>query len=129
MKNNFSYSFEDRFNQLLQKDGTYERDLERKALFYILAGNLDLYSKVNFIYDFEDKGIKPECLESEGVDFCSSSRKLIKLGFNLFNSFPADVIDTFYVLDEDNFNLALNAIKIRFGKDEVNPFLITNNEK
>lgn len=44
------------------------------------------------------------------------SFKATKISYNLFNSFPADVIDTFYLLDEDNFELALNAIKIRFNK-------------
>lgn len=115
-KSNVLYSFEDRFNQLLERDRTHEKDVERKALFYIIAGNSDLYSKVNFIYDFEDKSINPECLESGEVDFCSSSRKLVKLAFNLYNSYPADVIDTFYVLDDSNFELALNAIKIRFNR-------------
>ena len=105
-----------RFTELLARDNTYKTDVERKALFWILAGNDDLYSKVDFIYDFEDHSIKPECLENEAVDFCSSSQKLIKLGFNLYNSYPADVLDTFYVLDDENFNLALDALKIRLHR-------------
>lgn len=117
-KNNILYSFEDRFNQLLEKDGTHDDDLERKALLYIMAGNDDLYNKADFIYDFKDRIINPECLESEEVDFCSSSRKLIKLAYNLYNSrHGADVVDTFYLLDNNNFNLALNAIKLRFNRD------------
>ena len=111
------YNFEDRYEELLKKDKTAEDDRERKSLFYILAGNLDLYGKVNYIYDFDERMIKSECLDSEEVDFCSSSRKLIKLGYNLYNSSNgADVMDTFYILDNDNFELALNAIKLRFGK-------------
>lgn len=51
-------------------------------------------------------------------DFCSSSRKLIRLAFNLYNGYEADVVDTFSILDYDNFNLAINAIKIRFNKGE-----------
>lgn len=116
-KNDVLYSFEDKFKQLLEKDGTHDDDLERKALLYIIAGNDDLYNKAEFIYDFKDRSINRECLESEEVDFCSSSRKLIKLGFNLYNSFPADVVDTFYLLDNNNFNLALNALKLRFNRD------------
>ena len=110
------YNFEERYNKLIEKDGTSEGDTERKALFYILAGNIDLYRKADYIYDFKERLITPECLDNGMVDFCSSSRKLVKLAYNLFNSFPADVIDTFYVLDEDNFNLALNAIKLRFNR-------------
>lgn len=115
-KNDFLCGFEDRFNHLLERDGTHHGDSERRSLFYILAGNDDLYSKVDFIYDFEDNSINPDCLESEEVDFCSSSRKLIKLAFNLYNSYPADVIDTFYLLDNNNLNLALNAIKLRLNR-------------
>lgn len=110
------YSFEERYNKLIEKDGTNEGDTERKAMFYILAGNIDLYMKMDHIYNFKERLITPECLDSGLVDFCSSSKKLVKLAYNLFNSFPADVMDTFHVLDEDNFNLALNAIKLRFNK-------------
>jgi len=115
-ENNFLYEFDDRLNYLLERAGVDPSDLERKALFFIIAGNDDLYSKVDFIYDFEDNSINPDCLESEEIDFCSSSRKLIKLAFNLYNSYPADVIDTFYLLDKNNFNLALNAIKLRLNR-------------
>ena len=110
--------FQERFSELLQRDGTHEGDFERKALFYIIAGNDDLYGKVGYIYDFQEGIINPKCLESEEVDFCSSSRKLIKLAYNLYNSrHGADVVDTFYMLDDDNFNLALNAIKLRFDRE------------
>lgn len=108
------YNFKERYDELIEKDGTYKGDNEREALFYILAGNMDLYRKVDYIYDFKERAITPECLEG-GVDLPSSSRRLIKLAYNLFNSYPADVIDSFAGLDEDNFNLALNAIKIRFN--------------
>lgn len=113
------YSFKERYDKLIEKDGTGKGDNEREALFYILAGNTDLYSKAEYIYNFKERIITPECLEGETIDLCSSSRKLVKLAYNLFNSFPADVIDTFYVLDEDNFNLALNAIKLRFNKTTI----------
>lgn len=118
-KNEFLYGFENRFNQLLQRDNTLKSDVERESLFYIIAGNDDLYRKVDYIYDFENRCIKPECLESEEVDFCSSTRKLIKLAFNLYNGYPADVLDTFRNLDDNNFELALNALKIRFKKYSI----------
>lgn len=86
---NFSYDFRERLVSLVDRDKMYKEDLERKALFYILSGNLNLYQKVDYIYDFENRVITPKCLESTEVDFCDSSRKLIKLAFNLFNGFPA----------------------------------------
>lgn len=104
-----------KYNELIEKANVHQFDLERKSLFWILGNNKDLYSKINHIYDFKDNSIKPECLESSDVDFSSSSRNLIKLAFNLYNSFPSDVVDTFSVLDEDNFEIAIKAIRIRFN--------------
>jgi len=106
------------FNTLIERDKTRPGDAERTALFWILSGNTDLFEKSSSIYDFDDHFIKPDVLENGIVDFCSGSRSLVKLGFNLFNSFPADVINTFCTLDSDNFELAIEAIKIRFNHDE-----------
>ena len=105
---------EQRLQELLAKDKTHPKDMERKAMFYILSGNDDLYSKVHHIYDFQENSIKSECLESDNVDLSSSARRLINLAFNLYNGLPADVSDTFYLLDEDNSQLAIEAIKLRF---------------
>lgn len=119
-----------RFIELLEREGAHKDDLERKALFYILSGNDDLYSKVNHIYDFDEHLIKPECLgvteemiangyehnDSKEPDFCSSSRALVKLAFNLYNGSPADVLSVFCVLEQENFDLAMDAIRIRLNK-------------
>lgn len=105
----------ERFDELMKRDGTTQGDRERASLFWILANNDDLYKKSRYIYDFEDRSIRPECLEGE-IDLCSSSRRLVKLGYNLFNGFPADVMDSLCVLDEDNFAVAIEAMKIRFNK-------------
>lgn len=102
-----------RMQQLLERSDAYPGDLERQALFFILAGNEDLYSKVNSIYDFEENIIKNECLDG-GVDLSSGSRNLVKLGYNLFNGFEASVTEVFEGLDEENKRLAIEAIKIRF---------------
>jgi len=107
-------SIDDRLEELMEKDRTLLDDKKRKAFFFIIAGNDDLYSKVNFIYDFNERNIKSDCFENENVDFCNSSNRLIKLAFNLYNSFPADVYDTFYLLDDKNLKLAINAIRMRF---------------
>jgi hypothetical protein len=106
---------EQRLQELLEKDKTHPKDMERKAMFYVLSGNDDLYSKVHHIYDFQENSINSECLDSNKVDFSSSARKLIKLAYNLYNGFPADVSDTFYLLDEENSKLAIEAIKLRFN--------------
>lgn len=104
------------FNELMERAKVSKGDTERKALFYIVSGNFDLYNKVNHIYNFEENKINIDCLEGGKVDFSSSSRTLVKLAYNLYNSYPSDsVIDTFYLLDEQNFKLAMNAIRLRFN--------------
>lgn len=148
----------ERFNELLNRDGTNPRDLERQSFFYILAyaNQGDLYKKVDHIYDFKDHSIKPEVIAyteyqleenramgepwmnrcamcelplDEGEthkctycnnlpDLCSSSKKLVQLAFNLYNLYDcrADVADTLCVLDDENFEIAMKAIRIRFNK-------------
>ena len=112
----------ERFKELLQSDNTYREDVERRSLFYILSGNEDLFRKKNHIYDFKDHSIEPDCLDSENVDFSTSSKALIRLGFNLYNSYSDDStspIDILYSLDGNNYNLAMNGMDIRFGKSMV----------
>ncbi|WP_432409388.1 DUF6075 family protein [Wukongibacter sp. M2B1] len=46
-----------------------------------------MFSKRKHIYDFEKGAINQACLDSGEVDFCSSSRALIRLGYNLYNSY------------------------------------------
>ncbi|SKC66571.1 DUF6075 family protein [Maledivibacter halophilus] len=106
------------FKSILMEDNTNPKDVERQSLFYIIAGNEDLYSKRKHIYDFAERAINPECLESSEVDFSSSSRALIRLGYNLYNSYSdkyTTPIDILYGLDSDNYVLALNSLDIRFG--------------
>lgn len=107
--------FSERFNQMILQDNTSEHDRERRSFFFIMAGNEDLSNKITYFYDFEDHSIKPESLEENVVDLCSSSLKLVTLAFNLFNGYPADVFETFSVLDHENLSLAIDAIKLRFN--------------
>ncbi len=107
------------FNELIQKDNTYPRDTERYSLFYIIAGNEDLFRKRKFLYDFESNGIKANCIDDGTVDLSSSAKALVRLAFNLFNSYEdkyTTPIDIFYSLDDKNYNLAMNSIAIRFGR-------------
>lgn len=106
------------FQLLIREDNTHSKDIERYALFYIIAGNDDLFKKRYFIYDFKDNSINPECLTNGSTDFSTSSRSLVRLAFNLYNNYNDDYIspmDIFYSLDEKNYNLAIKAIDIRFG--------------
>lgn len=107
-----------RFYNLMAEDNTDVCDKERQSLFYILAGNSDLYQKKNGIYDMKTHCIIPS-LSNKGVkiDLAGGSKALVKLGFNLYNGMKQKgngICDIFWNLDEQNRRLALNAIKIRF---------------
>jgi hypothetical protein len=110
------------YERYLSMDRTHPQDVERKALFYILAGSEDIRGKgINNFYDFTEHSIKSEVLgEESNVDLCSSSRTLVKLAFNLYNNYheSESVNNTFSGLDNKNFDLAINAVKIRFNKQE-----------
>lgn len=105
------------FEELIKRDNTKNTDIERLALFYILANNEDLFQKVNYIYDFDDHSIKIDCFNR--VDLSSSSEALVKLAFNLYNGFKAeysDILSIFSTLDEKNYDIAMKAINIRFRR-------------
>ena len=105
---------EERYFELLEKDNTSRTDLERYSLFYILA-NSDIFSKIDYIYDFKNHWIKIDCFEK--TDFSSTSKKMVELAFNLYNGNPApDPLTIFGGLDDDNFQICLNAISIRFSQ-------------
>lgn len=109
---------ENRLVNLLKRDKTQATDVERLALFYIIAGNTDLYNKVSCIYNFTGHHIEPDCIYDGSVDFCSSSRSLVRLAYNLFNGYQDDNLSPVEVLsslDADNFYLATESLNIRFG--------------
>ncbi len=104
----------EKIERMMAKDNTHPKDKEREALFFIICGNQELYNLREQIYNFKEKCIEPEILES-GI--CTSSKQLIKLAFNLYNSYPMEsVMDTLSGLDEYNFELAMHAIRLRFDK-------------
>lgn len=111
---------EERYKILIEKSGLNYEDMEREALFYLLAGNSDLYRQVDRIYDFQKQQLK--CIAEDGqVDFSNiytstSSKSLLKLGIQLYNNgTDITVFATFRCLDADNAQIALNAIKIRYN--------------
>ena len=101
---------------LVMEDQMCTGDVERASLFYIISGNDDLYRKQRFIYDTKDHSIK-RCLDNTDVDFSSSIKALIRLGFNLYNGWSDEYttpVDLLGCLDDNSRKLAKNAIQIRF---------------
>lgn len=102
------------FDTLCIMDSTYASDYERKALFYIIAGNDELYNIAEKLYDIESHSIRIRNINKAILS--SSAKKLLLIGLNLYNNYKNSnsILDTFACQDENNFFLALQAIKIRF---------------
>ena len=111
-----------KYLNLIENTRIYEHDLERMSLFYIISGNDDLFRKKNYIYDFRENCIRIECLGSGEVDFSSSSKNLIRIGFNLYNGYMDEIMNPLWMLaslDPVNLNLLFNAIYLRFTQETV----------
>lgn len=108
----------ERFLSMAAEDGMYPGDSERASLFYLIAGNDDLYRKRRFIYDSAEHCIRA-CLNNPNVDFSSGTTAMVRLGFNLYNGWadkyttPLSILGS---LDSRNLQLAGNAIMIRFNR-------------
>lgn len=114
--NFYGEEHEQKFLHLVAKTNC-SGDSERKALFYIIAGCDELFGYRNKIYDFETHMLKISRNLCGLKCMCSSSKALLKLGFQLYNSSinKVNVYDTFYCLDSNNKKIALEAIRLRFN--------------
>ncbi len=109
----------ERFLALATEDNMHPGDYGRASLFFLLSGNDDLYKKRRHIYDTGRHGIC-RCLENAGVDFSSSARSLIRLGFNLYNNWSDEYTTPWWILgrlDQNNLWLAERAVRIRFSPE------------
>jgi hypothetical protein len=106
------------FLNLVKLSNLHPQDVERKSLFYVIAGNSDLFSKKNSIYNFNNNSLIFISFDLIEADFSSSSKALIRLSLNLFNGYSDEFTNPFYLfypLGNQNYILAINAIFIRFG--------------
>lgn len=95
----------------------YTVDRDMKSMFYLITGVQALYSNIYDMYDFVKNRIKKGNIEALEDILSRSEIRLLYLGLNLFNqSKTQSNFSLFNSLDEDNFKLALNAIKIRFNQ-------------
>src|SRR5699024_674838 len=101
----------ERLIELLERDNTNDNDNERKAMFTILAGNEDLYSKVDKIYDFEERSINLDVFEE--VDLSRGAYQLVKLDFNLYSFHnEAIVAEVIRFLDNLNYILSIESVYV-----------------
>ncbi|MBZ9684983.1 DUF6075 family protein [Clostridium estertheticum] len=105
---------EQSFLEFIASDNVEVNDVERLSLFYLLALNKDTRRSINSLYNFEGRHIEPEALDRGWQT--SSSRKVTKLAFNLFNNFNDREYDDFSPLELFSTSDALymsEALKIR----------------
>lgn len=110
-----------RYYNLVERDNMFIGDSYRESLFYIIAGNNDLYENVDTIYNFKKHSIN---IVNKGklnnLEFLTStSSKLLVLALDLFtakNSYGKCVTDIFNSLSFEDFELAINALRIKFRK-------------
>lgn len=102
----------DNFNRLMTEAKVSSGDMDRVAMFYVIAGNTDLMNKVRALYDFKNKEIYLDW--AERADFSGGARRLVALAFNLFNGYETNPYNTFGILDCENRELAHRAIRVRF---------------
>lgn len=112
---------EKRFEKLIERANIGSSDIERYSLFYLIAGNEDLYNQVDKIYNFNKRQLQDRNEDEEGnlyfpcLMLCSSSKRILNLAIQLYNDTNNQkVSDTFSGLDMNNFLLCINAITYRF---------------
>lgn len=81
------------YNDCLER-GKCAGDCYREALFYTLGLNEETRKHVDRLYDFRERGIRPEGL-AEGWQ-TSGSLRVVRLAFNLYNGFCEDGYETEY---------------------------------
>lgn len=111
---------EERYKELIKKNGANNEGSDIKAMFFILSGENSLYNSVEKLYDFKERVITPE---KKGI-LSSGQEALLVLAYNLYCNWDKynerintySVTDVFERLDKRNFKLAINAIKIAFNQ-------------
>lgn len=91
----------------------YRNNKEYLSVVYIMAGNEELHRKMNRYFNTKEGMFSSDDMFNE-EDFSSGNRILAKLAVHLFNDnetvSPLDIISA---LDDEWFQLALNAIHFR----------------
>lgn len=107
-----------RRDELMKRAGANDKDIERKALFHILASD-DLYPLIDDIYDFDNYGgIKSNILGYTEAEIDSTQEVMIRIAFHLYNGYSKGMSclkAELSKLDGKNLEIVKEAIKIRYG--------------
>lgn len=114
-----------------------QQDPYRKALFYLFGLMSQTRQHIQDVYDFEESGIRPEGLEKSWQT--SSTIKLTRLAFNLYNGYAGDEnrdnvrnYSPYYLFDNGLLPYFAEAVKLRYAEyahpmeQSYLPFSMTN---
>lgn len=105
----------ERYEEIKQGMGFTNDTGEYASFTYILSSPI-VYPKVNLVLGKDYKFRGYDEVKDLIAPLSTSEQVLINLAVSLYTSTGGDsVMDTFTSLDKDNFEVALNSIKIRFG--------------
>jgi DNA polymerase III delta subunit len=91
----------------------FRSNKEYLAVVYLMTGNEELYQKIKPYFNAKSGGFDSTKMFDE-QDFSSGLIVLAKLAVHLFNSHEkVEPIDLILSVDENGFNLALNAFILR----------------
>ncbi|WBW95798.1 DUF6075 family protein [Oceanirhabdus sp. W0125-5] len=108
---------EKRYNHLIELAKTPDYDTERMAYIYIISSCDELYEIREQLYDFQTDF--PRFVEIDELDLHPAMSKLLYIAFSLYNGHNPDnysLVELFGKFDDSAFNVAVNAMKIRFLK-------------
>lgn len=104
----------DRFNESRNKlPEKYFHNKEYLTLIYVATSNQELFSKVLRYFDFNTFNFHISDM-FEQQDFSGGMRIMAELAVLFFNSGVEVSIGELSRLDDENFNIAMSAIKFRF---------------
>ncbi|WP_415465241.1 DUF6075 family protein [Clostridium saccharoperbutylacetonicum] len=118
----------EKFNELMKNDNARDTDVERKALFYIVSGNEELYFQRDKIYNFKSHQIELGNYIEGKIMLSGGTNRMLYLAYHLYNGFNFERIDEnkkdyelsindiFSGIDIKGYKVCINALNIRFGR-------------
>lgn len=110
-----------RYLELLKRWQTDTVSPELMALFFLIAGSDSLYQQADAIIDFDNQRLKIT-LSNEIFSATDSGADLLTLALTLFDNTvdhgKDDPVTLLGNLSEEDYELAVNALHVRFNKME-----------
>lgn len=108
----------ERFEKLMLKGNISKTDKERYIGMYVISGDEYLFDKIEDLYNFDDRCYIVDFVEDKlkfKRDLSTSEKAIMTFAFDIFTGENnIGINDLFSVLDIQNRQLILNAIKYRY---------------